>query len=233
LEDLIVVFAGSPPSRKRVLEQHFSFKPGWWKGRVPARWWPSRLESLDLDPDRNEYRVISRADVFEMASSSDSVRASTGALVAAYVWGMGNAGFLVGRYARVFARNPESEVERKLESAIEVLRTDGAVAAYGVLARGGESYVRYLGASFYTKFLYFRGWDRTPGGLQPLILDRYVTIGLNDCMGWSWRERGPWSAAQYSEYLDFAGGFDRWSPDAVEQRLFRRGQEIGRERGPR
>jgi hypothetical protein len=67
---------------------------------------------------------------------------------------------------------------------------------------------------------------------QPLILDRYVLLGLNAAAGLDWPLWG-WSTNHYERYLDFA---HRWaqewgqgtSPDVVERTLFERGKFVAR-----
>jgi hypothetical protein len=102
-----------------------------------------------------------------------------------------------------------------------MLKADGAVAAYSRFLRGGESNVTWLGPAFFTKLLYFAGFDRTPGP-QPLILDRFVAKTLG------WRTTG-WTATDYGTYLDAAtswAGEYATTPDVVERTLF----EIGKRR---
>jgi hypothetical protein len=97
------------------------------------------------------------------------------------------------------------------------------------LRRSGASRLVDLGPAFFTKVLYFAGWDKAAGDHRPLIPDRCVVLALNEQAGLGWRSGGNWSSAQYAEYLALADQWaDAWgtAPDVVEKVLFKRGQEI-------
>jgi hypothetical protein len=88
--------------------------------------------------------------------------------------------------------------------------------------------IKYLGASFFTKFLYF-----SPGagpGRQAPILDDRVADSLHQNHGWTSLGTGPyWPAATYERYhrlltrwaseATAAQGRPVW-PDEIERRLF-------------
>jgi hypothetical protein len=87
-----------------------------------------------------------------------------------------------------------------------------------------------LGPAFFTKFLYFVGYDHTPEGPRPLILDQYVAKGLNDIRGHGWRTTG-WTADQYAAYLDWANGEaigpgSIQSEDEAEFRIWEHGKSL-------
>jgi hypothetical protein len=50
------------------------------------------------------------------------------------------------------------------------------VKAYAYLHGDGRNLIPHLGPSFGTKVLYFSGYGRSHGDLQPLILDQYVAL---------------------------------------------------------
>jgi hypothetical protein len=78
----------------------------------------------------------------------------------------------------------------------------GALAAYGFLL-AGPGKIDGLGPAFFTKFLYFMGYGRAGGTLQPLILDSRVARNLNALRSTGWKTTG-WPLAQYEEYLEWA-----------------------------
>jgi hypothetical protein len=107
----------------------------------------------------------------------------------------------------------------RLAAALELLRESGPVAAYDALR--SRLRIAYLGPAFFTKFLYFAGYDTTSEP-RPLILDRFVARGLR--AGWP---RSGWTSAQYGDYLRHAHAWAHESgaaPDAVELALFRAGK---------
>jgi hypothetical protein len=225
--DLNEVF---PPSEARanrdeVLAQGFWFKPRWWRDRVP-QFWPEQLDALPEHPSRTEYRFIMRADVFGISQSDPSPTGLAKTLVAAYVWGTGKWGFLVGRRARSLTHSDPDEIKSKLSHAFDEIVSNGGAAAYRSMARPGEANIPYLGPSFFTKFLYFVGWNRSADTIQPLILDRFVALALNEIDESAWTEVGPWTHDQYQRYVEAAHGLETWAPDAVEMRLFNKGREI-------
>jgi len=83
----------------------------------------------------------------------------------------------------------------------------------------------WLGAAFFTKVLYFAGYRRGVGGVQPLILDSVVGRALPaevDIPRRPTRASAPrWSSRQWLTYLQWAAEQpDGAEPDAVETRLF-------------
>ncbi|MEU4693765.1 hypothetical protein [Actinoplanes sp. NPDC023714] len=116
-----------------------------------------------------------------------------------------------------------------------VLATAAALAhhnpreAYAVLFPGDRrTAIRYLGAAFFTKYLYF-----CPGataGKQAPILDDRVARALSTRHGWaSLRTGGSWPAMTYERYCRLlsrwageaskAQGHEVW-PDQMERWLF-------------
>lgn len=217
--------SSAPANRKEVLAQGCWFKPRWWRDRVP-HFWPEQLDDLPEDPSRTEYRFIKRADVFRIPQSDTSPAGLAKTLVAAYAWGTGEWGFLVGRRARSLSRSDPEEIKSKLSDAFAKIVSKGGAVSYRSLARSGEAHIPFLGPSFFTKFLYFVGWDRAGDKIQPLILDRFVAIALNDIDESAWTEGGGWTPDQYERYVEAANSVETWPPDEVEMQLFKKGQAI-------
>jgi hypothetical protein len=204
------------PDRREVLEQGVRFNPVRWKQLLPdPAFWPTRLDTC---PESSRGRlVVTRATVFEICRDMPDELAATQGFVAACVWGAGTGAQSIHRRVKIFTANP-GEVGTRLARALAIQQSDGAVAAYGALQ--GPLKLKYLGPAFFTKILYFAGYD-TPRDLRPLILDKFVAIGLQ--AGWPW---AGWSSAQYSEYLHHAHEWADKDPDAVELLLFKAGKNI-------
>lgn len=197
----------------RVLAHGFDFRPRWWQKRTPAAWsdWLSHLPEAETG---GGYRHITRADLLNGWDGTPDGAARL--LVAGYVWGTGAWGFLVPRRARVFRDTTPDDIARRLTDAAMTLREQGPVAAYRGLDHGGESKVKHLGPSFFTKFLYAAdACDGKPG--RALILDQFVAIALNYLEGWDLPERGPWTQEQYARWLDYAQAQARERSDAVSR----------------
>ncbi|WP_203702541.1 8-oxoguanine DNA glycosylase OGG fold protein [Asanoa iriomotensis] len=81
-----------------------------------------------------------------------------------------------------------------------------------------------MGPSFFTKFLYFAGYDCGAHRHRPLILDRTVRSALEMLSG---LVLDPSSADDYGLYLEVAHSWaEEWhtEPDVVERALFAVGQ---------
>jgi hypothetical protein len=89
-----------------------------------------------------------------------------------------------------------------------------------------SNHLRGLGPAFFTKILYFVGYRRACGGIQPLILDRVVAGRLPDSAGPANRYSTGWSSSTWHSYLRWAAsqavrpGYQN-EPDHVEISLFR------------
>lgn len=200
-----------------------AFKAQWWRKYFTgdrAQFWPEELENCPLWKVNHEYQVITREDVFAIASvDARHVHARTA--VAAYVWGVGKSAYQVGRMVRALTNeNDPSRVEDRLGRAAAVLAKDGPVVAYGTLLPSGENYIKFMGAAYFTKFLFFTGYRvAAEGSLRPLILDKRVATALR---AWhirtGWPDRG-WTPNQYQSYLQYAAR-QQEQPEQVERRLF-------------
>lgn len=223
------IFDGPPPARDTYIADHwFGFNPATWR-----RWllesapWPDWLDEL---PYAGRWPRITRGHLLSAGNAANGGQTADQLLIGAYIWGSGlPAGRGPVRLRRVFDRNP-ARVQPRLAGAVEVLRGEGAAAAYRQLSWGGRYKLTGLGASFFTKLLYFAGWDSAAGALRPLILDRSVVVGLNAVGGTQWPPFGPWTADQYADYLDWAPDeADRWGPgttaDVVERAVWECGKK--------
>lgn len=219
--DIAFPFRGKPPSRDAwVLRQEFRFSPDQWISRLPDHGlWPPELTDLP-ETDDGRHR-IDRNTVFQVGRRAVDSLGAGQALLASAVWGTGTAARERVRRLKVFEQ-PAEEVCVQLLAAIKTLRSEGAVAAYSYLHGNGGNIIKYLGPSFGTKFLYFCGYDSSPGGLKPLILDRYVAVAVNRLCGLAWPETD-FSVSQYRQYLELADAWaNAWntSPDVIERVLF-------------
>lgn len=197
----------------------FPFPVARWQDYVPTAFWP-----LPEGQDR-----IARRDVFAVATRwrSGDVDPRT-LLVATMLWGYATVGYGPWRTGEMLASDPDGE---RLTANLAPLRherpTDADLhAAYRGFAEGAP--LAWLKHSFFTKLLYFAGYRRGVGGIQPLILDRLVASVLPAEAGAARGRGGLWTYAEWRAYLawaaDSAGGGE---PDAVEMELFQvaRGQD--------
>lgn len=187
------------PGENGLLGQGFKFRPAWWTSRVdPAvSGW---LSDLPEDAAGRGYRRITRGQLLAVADGSDGWESR--ALLAGYVWGTGHLAFLVGRRARTFRDTERADLQKRLESAAEALRTDDAFDAYRMLDRGPDS-IKHLGPAFFTKFLYAADVSQIEQADGALIMDQFVVKALNELHGWSEPTYG-WSPARYPAWLDIA-----------------------------
>jgi hypothetical protein len=215
----------APDRTETVLGQAVPFNPQTWKSWLPDGVWPGEL---DLLRGTGRFHRITREDVFRLSADVETPAQAVQCYVAACVWGSGTAGLGVARRARPL-RSHDDAGERLLK-AIRTLREVGAVAAYQRLQKGGDTHLRGLGPAFFTKVLYFAGWDVAVGP-RPLVLDRFVVRALNEQAELSWRTNWTWTADQYGRYLDTVAGWaSSWgtTADVVERELFDHGKALGR-----
>ncbi|MEV4721840.1 hypothetical protein AB0J94_32030 [Micromonospora noduli] len=223
-------FREEPPERDTyILDHGFRFNPATWRRRLP--------EAVDLPtwfddlPRVGRWPRITRADLLQAGAAAHTGRAAIDVLVGAYAWGSGlSSGRSAARLGKIFNLN-DDRIDRRLGEALRLLRSDGPVTAYAALGRGGDHRLEGLGPSFFTKLLYFLGWDSAAGDHRPLIMDQYMVIGMNDCRSTSWRPLVPWTADQYGEYLawaqetanDWGAGTET---DVVERAIWEHGKRL-------
>jgi hypothetical protein len=193
-----------------------TFYPGHWlsKGR-----WPDHLNRPSVLDERGAVSV-SRQDLFDMAQSVADQDAAVSLYVHVAGWGVGTRARGAARVARPLQ---DGAVGAKLLGAHGLARAGDPVQAYAAMNHGGASKLRHLGPAFFTKWLYFSGYEMTvPGGhTAPLILDARVGRALG------WKATG-WTANHYQRYLELAEQIRvAWCPSAslhvVEFALFKVG----------
>jgi len=202
------------PTGETVRKQSVNYYPRHW-----CKSWPSDLarpEGLGTDG-----RVsLTRADVFTQAATVETPSDAVSLYVAVCSWGSGIYAQSITRRARVLG-NPAAPM--LLMRSLTRVRAEGAVAAYAALEWGGEDHLKHFGPAFWTKWLYFGGFDaKARPGTAPLILDSLVASAL----GW---RIGGWSTADYERYLALASEVRQaWCPsaplDVVEYSLFQMGK---------
>lgn len=168
---------------------------------VDVDWWNTRISDRDLSggPIHSaDGHTLTRADVF--AGRGDPFRL----LWLSLVWGAGNR--------RRLCEKRIDSVVRLGDTAIELLATAASqaptdpVAAFRTLAPGGKPAIKFLGAAFLTKYLYFASGSEAAAPTA-LILDSRVAASLRN-HGWeSLRTSGGWQALTYERYL---GLVKRW-----------------------
>ena len=207
------------PSRyDYVLAQGFLRNPEYCRGVLPdERMWPPELDRLPANVDG---RIrIDRAVVFAIArrviTELDDPWSATQLHAAITFWGA-PPGQSTTRAAKPFA---DANVAGRLTQAIEITRGEGPISAYKALSRHQRLWVRGLGPSYFTKLMYFAGYDAKPYLSQPLIMDDNVIAGLIKVTGHPWEALGE----HYSRYLDLAKDWAyefATEPDVIERRLF-------------
>jgi hypothetical protein len=207
------------PNEADLLGQGFEFRSAWWTPRMPAEWggFLGRLPATQRD-----YRRISRFDLLAAASQG-----LPQALVASYVWGTGGSAFLVGRRARVFRDNDDGRIAECLTRSAEELASGNTIDAYESMLKGRSNYLKYLGPSFFTKFLYSADARKHRPG-RALILDQFVARALICRHGWDISTTGPWPSLVYEKWIDHAHKVaitEGVRADAVELAYFNYGKE--------
>jgi hypothetical protein len=193
------------PSLKTSTQGSVEIRTDWWRDEIGERGLPGTPPSE---------RRLSRPEVWEWADDVFTL------LWRSLAWGSGpHLRLNARRLTSIAADVPRCE--DLLTRAADLSRSDPA-AAFALLRPGNRNAIRYLGPSFFTKFLYFAG--RGAPGHPCLILDRRVATVLREQHGWSSLHRvGPWPAETYERYC---GLLARWGrelgrrPDDIEFELF-------------
>ncbi|MGC4793349.1 hypothetical protein ACLQ3H_04455 [Micromonospora saelicesensis] len=182
-----------------------------WRAGLPPDAWPDTL------PASGELR---RRDVFAVADSYRAGSASPRHLLAAVLaWAYGPIGYGPWRAARSLDADPHG---KRLAYALEGMSTpapdeDALRTAYRRFRDPNHARLPWLGPGLCTKVLYFVGYRRGVGGVQPLILDRVVAGQLPAEAGVG--RRNGWSSEEWLAYLRWAAEQARIrgvEPDAVE-----------------
>ncbi|RAO18634.1 8-oxoguanine DNA glycosylase OGG fold protein [Micromonospora noduli] len=182
-----------------------------WRAGLPPDAWPDTL------PASGE---LWRRDVFEVADAYRAGSASPRHLLAAVLaWAYGPIGYGPWRAARSLDADPHG---KRLAYALEEVSTpapdeDALRTAYRRFRDPDHARLPWLGPGLCTKVLYFVGYRRGVGGVQPLILDRVVAGQLPAEAGVG--RRNGWSSEEWLAYLRWAAEQARIrgvEPDAVE-----------------
>ncbi|MGC4835897.1 hypothetical protein ACLQ3D_15495 [Micromonospora vinacea] len=182
-----------------------------WRAGLPPEAWPDSL------PASGE---LWRRDIFAVA---DAYRAGTASprhlLTAVLVWAYGPIGYGAWRATRSLDADPDG---KRLAYALEEVsrpapNEDSLSTAYRRFRDPDHARLPWLGPGLCTKVLYFVGYRRGVGGVQPLILDR-VVAGLLPAEAGVGRRNG-WSSEEWLAYLRWAAEQARIrgvEPDAVQ-----------------
>jgi len=215
------LFPGKSPSRDELLNQGFTRNPALTKKAVPdQRMWPPELDHLPLVGGRfriDRRLVFSIAD--RAASTPDDEWAAAQLHTAVVVWGA-HPGTRMTWAFRPLA-NPDAP--KRLTEALRLVRGEGPMSAYKALVKNprGRLNIPWLAASYFTKFLYFAGWDSKPFLGQPLIMDDLVIASLVTLTKQKWTDE---SADDYLRYTDLARDIAyeaETTEDVVEWQLWR------------
>ena len=190
-------------------------KPDRWRAGLPPDAWPDNF------PMSGE---VWRRDVFAVADAYRAGAASPRQLLTTVLaWGYGPIGYGPWRAARSLGADPDG---KRLAYALEEVSAsapdeDALRTAYRRFRDPNHARLPWLGPGLFTKVLYFVGYRRGVGGVQPLILDRVVASRLPAEAGVT--RRNGWSPDEWLAYLRWAAERAQnrgVEPDAVELALF-------------
>jgi len=179
--------------------------------------WPGRLRA----PGQ-----VWRADVFDLAARWQRDEVPTRELLTAVLmWGNGGNGYGPWRTAKALAA---PDLDARLEHLDSLRAPEPGVDALTETYRAFNNFrvarLPWVRAPFFTKLLYFAGYRRGVGGVQPLILDKVVALALPpevDIRLPAGRRVPLWTAAEWLKYIRWAAAQpDGAEPDTVETRLF-------------
>lgn len=187
-----------------------------WRGKVGPAW-----------PEIADTGQLTREDIFRLSDAQRQGSVTTEQLLAAVgIWGYGKGGR--GGY-RVQHWLAAENLINKLDTAIDLARSGNSGGAYRCLQPRALDHIDGLGPAFFTKLFYFAAYKRGENGVQPLILDKFVALGLRQRTQDAWPTTG-WSSHQYLRYLDTArrladAANGPGEPDLVEFELFKAGKK--------
>ncbi|RJQ70153.1 hypothetical protein D5S17_29565 [Pseudonocardiaceae bacterium YIM PH 21723] len=182
---------------------------------IPVSWWQAEITQRGLPGEPPTTATLSRSEVW---SATDDVFTL---LWRSLAWGSGDR--LRHAKHRLDAIAADVPATKALLTRAKAAVGDPA-QAYDVLRPSRRTAIKYLGPSFFTKFLYFAG------GGDPqhrcLILDRVVATGLRrrGCDLPGLHPDGPWSTSTYVAYCDLLADWARdrgCAADQFELALFR------------
>ncbi len=194
-----VLFGQDPPDREVVLNQGFTRDPIKTKQALPdERLWPPEFDNLPLVNGRIRIDRRLLFTIAERATNTSDGWAAAQLHTAAAIWGA-SPGRDTHRALRPLANR---EAPQNLTNALRLVRGEGAHCGYKAMLRPkGRLNTPGLASSFFTKFLYFGGWDAKPLLAQPLIMDDRVVDALKDVTQEAWQGE---SVSDYARYLDLA-----------------------------
>lgn len=183
--------------------------PEKWKPALPADVW------VEGFPSGN----VLRADVFDLAARwRRGEVASRPLLAAACAWGYGPVGYGRHRTRVALMNDPQGTLLDRGLAALRAERPTESDLRNAYVAFRTEAHIKGLGASFFTKALYFAGYRRGVGGVQPLILDKVTASRLPAEAGVT-SKAFRWRSDEWMSYLRWAA-LQGPEPDHVEVALF-------------
>lgn len=167
---------------------------------------PEVLETLKRLPDRVDRKLIGQVVQDELQAGR-----VLSAFVPAMVWGWGTTsglGALRTRWVltgigekRAVEKPVLPSVSERLQAGAEIVRKEGAVEAFRLMNNGGH--IKYLGSSYFTKWLYFSSAMAGPDDpVAAPILDDTITDWLNEETPLKFDRA---KTASYAAYLDLLG----------------------------
>ncbi len=208
-----------PPDRDEVLRQGFLRDLVRCKDLLSdARMWPAELDAADGDGDKQR---LDRRTLFGIADRVVASNDEWGPIqlhAAIAAWGA-PPGIAMKRAVRPF---DDPNAVKHFADALAVVRGEGPISAYRALSRGSRLWIRDLGPSYFTKFLYYGGFGAKRYMSQPLIMDDNVVKALGMVTGQRWEA----SLQDYGRYLDLAADWASelgTEADVIEWRLFQIG----------
>lgn len=200
---------------------HISYNEKYRTTAEPLGAWPSGWPDQLLAPGQ-----VWRADVLALSARWQRDEIPTRELLTAVLmWGHGRNGYGPWRTAKSLAA---SDLDTRLQH-LDALRApepgdDALTETYRAFNNPKIARLPLMRAPFFTKLLYFAGYRRGAGGVQPLILDSVVANALPlevDIRRPVGRNSPPWTSAEWLIYLRWAAAQpDGEEPDTVETRLF-------------
>lgn len=213
--------SATPPRDEFVLSQGFVRDVEMCRGLLPDhRMWPRELDGPTVEERRLRIDRRMIFDIAERVASDIGDPWAASQLHAAIVFWGAPPGQSATRAARALA---DPNAPKLLTDAFKELRAAGPKSAYNALSRGGRLWIRGLGPSYFTKFLYFAGYGAKQRMSKPLIMDDNVIAALTQLTHQQWIA----SADDYVRYLDFAADCAyelQTDPDVIERRLFQLGE---------
>lgn len=204
----------SRPSDVEVRNHSVKFAPVKWAERWASLPSTTHLPLVLVEPALTLEQ--SRQDLFDAARAVKTEDDAVDLYVRVSGWGVGNSAR--GRF-RALTALEDPEAPRKLLEAARAARRGGPVELFSRLAWGGDLKIKGYGPAFYTKWMYFNGYEESAGN-RPLILDQRVARALGIGVGYRWSR-----ASSYQAYLGAVPQIrDQWMPGAsdhvIEHSLF-------------